>query len=269
MRVGLLLQRSNPEAEAIARDLAAWLRAERHEPVMLDGGAVESLDLLVVLGGDGTLLHGAQRVAERPVPILGINLGTLGFLSTCSPSEARATLAQALAGTLVCERRMRLEVRLVRKSGETLVRYACNDAVVSQGALARLLEFEARLDGALISNYRADGLIVATPTGSTAYSLSAGGPILVPQVEAMVLTPISPHTLTNRPVVVPMASRLQLRLPAAPSNVVLTVDGQWGTEVAEGDLIEVHAAAAPLQLYRPADKPYFDVLREKLGWGGG
>jgi NAD+ kinase len=281
MRIGLLLKRGKPEAFEIALDLCAWAKDRGLEawvvgdPVDPTSGArgvaeeelVERIDLLVVLGGDGTLLHGAELVADRGVPILGVNLGHLGFLTSCPPDRARETLELALAGKLEVDRRMRLRVAVERADGEQLVRYACNDAVISQGALARLLEFEAALDGAPISTYRADGLILSTPTGSTAYSLAAGGPILTPDLEAMVLTPICPHTLTNRPLVVPAHSRLSIKLGRAARNVVLTVDGQWGTEVGDKDRVEVHAADRPLMLYRPANTSYFDILREKLDWG--
>jgi NAD+ kinase len=175
----------------------------------------------------------------------------------------------ALRGELVCEERMRLRVVLSRAGGERVVRYACNDVAVSQGALARLIEFEAFLDGRPITVFRADGLIVSTPTGSTAYNLAAGGPILTPDLQAMVLTPICPHTLTNRPLVVPAASRLVVRLAAAAPSVILTVDGQWAMGFDEPDRVEIHAANRPLRLLRPAPVTYFDILREKLHWGGG
>ena len=165
---------------------------------------------------------------------------------------------------------MRLRIVLERLHGERdrpVVRYACNDAVVSQGALSRLLEFDALLDGSPITTYRADGLIISTPTGSTAYNLAAGGPILAPDVEAMIISPICPHTLTNRPVVVPASSRVRVRLGTNAENVVLTVDGQWGTTFAAGDTMEIHAANRPLLLYRAPDVEYFDVLRVKLHWG--
>jgi NAD+ kinase len=281
-RVGFLLKRAKPEAVEIANELTAWLRAEGHEPRIVGGheltphGArvvdaheterVHGIDLLVVLGGDGTLLHGAQLVAEEKVPILGINLGRLGFLTSCAPADARAALARALAGELPLEERLRLCVQVVRGSGERVTRYACNDAVVSQGALARLIELEAFLDDRLITKYRADGLIVATPTGSTAYTLAAGGPVVTPEVGAFVVTPICPHTLSNRPVVVPATSRVMVRLGLPADHIMLTVDGQWGTGLSDGDRVEISKAREPLRLYRSA-QAYFDVLREKMNWG--
>lgn len=280
MRVGLLLKLHKPEAVELARELLQEL-AERGVEARVAGTPAESLPgaevisdeglaecgLVVVLGGDGTLLHAAKRVADAGVPILGVNLGNLGFLTSFSRGEARAALGQALDGQLTVERRMRLRVHLTFRDGDELVRYACNDAVISQGGVARLLEFEAALDGQEISTYRADGLIIGTPTGSTAYNLAAGGPIMSPEVQGMVLTPICSHTLTNRPLVVPADSRLTLRLGEAARNVILTVDGQGAAEIAFGDVIEVHAANRPLLLYRPTGTSYFDILRAKLHWG--
>jgi NAD+ kinase len=220
----------------------------------------------LVLGGDGTLLHGASLVADFGVPILGVNLGHLGFLASCAPADAEVALGRALAGELALEERMRLRCELKRASGEVVTRFACNDAVVSQGALARLIELDAHLDGHRIARYRADGLIVATPTGSTAYTLAAGGPVVTPDVKAVVVTPICPHTLTNRPVVAPSSSRVTVRLASPAEHVMFTIDGQWGTSLAMDDVIEMSQASPPLYLYRPAES-YFDVLRQKLRWG--
>jgi NAD+ kinase len=263
-----LLKRGKPEADEIARELTAWLGTRGHEAIVVgDSDSVAGLDLLVVLGGDGTLLHGGALVADAKVPILGINLGHLGFLTSCAPADGQAAIERALAGELPIEERLRLRVDVVRGSGETTVtRFACNDAVVSQGALARLIELDALLDDRRITRYRADGLIVATSTGSTAYTLAAGGPIVTPEVRAFVVTPICAHTLTARPVVVPSSSRLTVRLGSPAEHVQLTVDGQWGTGLADGDRVEISAAAEPLRLFR-SRQSYFDVLREKMGWG--
>ena len=287
MRVGLLLKRDKPEAIELGRELARWLVARGDEAIIArngDANGAESgggrvvderelaghIDLLAVLGGDGTLLHASELVTDGGVPLLGINLGNLGFLTTSQPEHSQRVLELALTGKLRLERRMRLRIVLERASGERdqpVVRYACNDAVISQGALARLLEFEALLDGSPITTYRADGLIIATPTGSTAYNLAAGGPILAPDVQAMIISPICPHTLTNRPVVVTASSRVRVRLGAGAANVVLTIDGQWATAFGDGDSVEIHAANRPLLLYRSPDLEYFDVLRAKLHWG--
>jgi NAD+ kinase len=276
----MLLKRAKPEAVEIAASLSGWLRARGYEALIVvnhnpppqgarvvsESELVESVELLVVLGGDGTLLHGAALVADRQVPILGINLGHLGFLTSCAPEDAIPALERALAGDLPMEERLRLRCDVVRGSGERITRYACNDAVLSQGALARLIDLDAFLDDRLITRYRADGLIVATPTGSTAYTLAAGGPIITPDVKAFVVTPICPHALHNRPVVVPPTSRVMVRLPSPAAHIMFTIDGQWATELADGDRVEISQAPLPLKLYR-SSKSYFDVLREKMSWG--
>jgi NAD+ kinase len=275
-----LLKRAKPDAVEIAGEVTAWLRARGHEAIMIgdhessphgarfieDAELPDGIDLLLVLGGDGTLLAGGALAADRKVPLLGINLGHLGFLTSCAPADALVALERALAGELPLEERLRLRVDVVRGSGETLTRFACNDAVVSQGALARLIELDAFLDDRRITRYRADGLIVATPTGSTAYTLAAGGPIVTPEVRAFVVTPICSHALTNRPVVVPATSRVMVRLGGPAEHVQLTVDGQWGTGLADGDRVEISAALEPLRLFR-SPQSYFDVLREKMNWG--
>ncbi len=277
VRVGMLLKRQKPEAREIAGELAPWLVQNGHQAFVV-GEAVgpaqavaeekiaSAIDLLVVLGGDGTLLHGASLVAEKKVPLLGINLGHLGFLTSFGADQAQEALSQALAARLTCEERLRLRCLLTRKGGgDKIEKFACNDAVVSQGA-ARLVELDAHLDGKFITRYRADGLIIATPSGSTAYNLASGGPIVTPDVWAMVVTPISPHTLTNRPLVVPASSRISVELVSEVDHVLFTVDGQWATQLGPGDRLEISQAQTPLLLYRP-NETYFDVLRQKLHWG--
>jgi len=279
-RVGFVLRRGKPEAETICGELVAWLVARGHRAVLLPehrGLALDAeilpeaefaatIDLLVVLGGDGTLLHGGGLVAQHGVPVLGINLGRLGFLTPFSTAEAAEAVDRALAGGLVVEQRMRLRVRLHQSGGEVVERHALNDAVLSQGAMARLIELRAFLDGSQVTIYRADGLIVSTPTGSTAYNLAAGGPILTPGQSSMCITPICPHMLTNRPLVVPAPSRVEIELAGESRGVILTVDGQWAHPVAPGDRVDISEAAVPLRLYR-SDKTYFEILREKLSWG--
>jgi NAD+ kinase len=266
-RVGLLPKHDKPEAEEIAGQLAIWLADQGHKSLVLRNGAgADEIDLLVILGGDGTLLHGAALVAERGIPILGVNLGHLGFLTSCAPSDAQLAITRAIEGNLPLEERLRLRCVLWRADGEEIVKYACNDAVVSQGALARLIELEAFLDGQLITRYRADGLIVGTPTGSTAYTLAAGGPIVTPDVRAVVVTPICPHTLTNRPLVLSASSRLTIRVAPPAQHVMITIDGQWGTQFHPGDTLEISQASPPLYLFRPSES-YFEVLRKKLSWG--
>jgi NAD+ kinase len=281
MRFGFLLKRGKPEARDLAETLARVLAARGGTPVVLaeDAGAIPgatvaspdafaaSIDVLVVLGGDGTFLYGASLAADHGVPIFGVNLGSLGFITPYARSEAAAAIDEACRGGLVIQERIRLSVSIRPASGGPPVkaRSAVNDAVLTQRSIARLLDLEARLDGAEITTYKADGLIVATPTGSTAYSLAAGGPLLTPDLEALVLTPICPHTLTNRPLVFRPDSKLSIR-NASGSSVTLTIDGQWVQELESDDWIDVQRAARPLRLYQ-APRGFFGILREKLSWG--
>ena len=279
-RVGFVLKRDKPEADAIARGLVPWLRERgvgvavtpQHGQLAADGIEVldeaafgKAIDLLIVLGGDGTLLHAASLVPDGRVPVLGINLGTLGFLVPFTPDEATVALERALAGGLYVDERLRLVVRLHRE-GQVTERLALNDAVIAQGSMARMIELTAALDGQRFAVYRADGLIVSTPTGSTAYNLAAGGPILTPGQSSLAITPICPHTLTHRPLVVPSSSTITVEIPRASSGILLTVDGQWGAQLRQGDRVEVTGTGAPLPLYL-STKPYFEILREKLSWG--
>jgi NAD+ kinase len=226
----------------------------------------DSVDMAVVLGGDGTMLRAGRLVADQGKPVLGINLGQLGFLAMFSPAEAKAALSAALAGKLQRAERMRLQVTFKRAGAEPVVRYALNDAVLHQGAMARLVELDAFVDGEFVASYRADGLIVSTPTGSTAYSMAAGGPIVLPGQAAMVLTPICAHALTNRPLVISASSTIRLQLGADVRGALITVDAQWGHSVLHGDVIDVAAASTPLVMYA-SKQNFFDVMREKLHWG--
>jgi len=279
MRFGFLLKRGKREAQDLASELGRALAAQGVElcalavdAPFLPGARVvteaelgSAVDVLVVLGGDGTLLYAATVVGESDVPLLGVNLGNLGFLTSCTRAEAAEAVAAAAAGKLGVDQRMRLAVRVVAGGQEVATRLALNDAVLSQPEIARLLDLETRLAGNLVATYKADGLIVSSPTGSTAYSLSAGGPILGPDMEAFVLTPICPHTLTNRPLVVRADAPVSVR-NASDHPVTLTVDGQWSRSLAPGDGIEVRRAARPLRLLR-APTSFFGILQKKLAWG--
>jgi NAD+ kinase len=282
MRIGFLLKRGKPEARELAASLAGLL-AERgatvtvlHEDADVIPGATvvaagelgASIDVLAVLGGDGTFLYGASLVADHGVPLFGVNLGSLGFITPYARSETAAAVEDLVAGRLPVEERIRLAVTIRSVLGQPVgipTRSAVNDAVLTQRSIARLLDLEARLDGAEIATYKADGLIVSTPTGSTAYTLAAGGPVLTPDVQAMVLTPIAPHTLTHRPLVFSSSARLEIR-NASDAPVTLTIDGQQGHELASGASIEVRRAAQPLRIYR-SPRGFFGILREKLSWG--
>src|SRR4051794_36606871 len=280
MRFGFLLKRGKPEARELGAELGRALTDQGVRLYALDedasaipGATVvseaemgRSIDALAVLGGDGTFLYGAGLVADHGVPIFSVNLGSLGFITPYARGEALAAIQDAARGRLGIEERIRLAVTLPGSSTtEGGPKCAVNDAVLTQRSIARLLDLEARLDGAEIASYKADGLIVSTPTGSTAYTLAAGGPILTPNVQAMVLTPICPHTLTNRPLVFPPDARLTIR-NASDGPVTLTIDGQWGHELASGASIEVRRAAQPLRVFR-SPRGFFGILREKLSWG--
>ena len=279
-RVGFILKPESSEAGVLIEQLVPWLISRGHSAVVTTEDQVapegveivpeedlgDRIDLCVCLGGDGTMLRASRLVADQGLPVLGINLGQLGFLTGFTPAEAESALERALAGELRTSQRMRVAVTFRRHGAPPVVRTALNDAVIHQGAMARMVELHAYIDGEFVSAYRSDGLIVATPTGSTAYNMAAGGPILVPGQAAMTLTPICAHSLTNRPLVVPATSSIRLELGAESRGVVLTVDGQWAHSFLPGDSIECTAAAAPLTLYS-SGKRYFDVMREKLHWG--
>jgi NAD+ kinase len=225
-------------------------------------------DLVVVAGGDGTLLAVARAIGDRDVPILGVNLGTLGYLAETAREDLFPTLEAVLKGHFVIEERMRFDVR-VERDGQELGRFlALNDAVISNTALSRMVHLATRADGAEVTTYHADGLIVATPTGSTAYSLSAGGPLLLPTLQAIVLTPISPHTLTQRPLVLPETCIVEVCVEERRGGEVhLTVDGQVGRALDDDDLVTVRRSDHPTRLLVPSDRNRFELMRAKLRWG--
>jgi NAD+ kinase len=224
------------------------------------------VDLLVVLGGDGTLLSMARAIGDLGVPILGVNLGGLGFLTATTLDEMLPALEAVLAGRMATEERMLLAARLVR-GGQTIGEYsALNDVVITKSAMSRIVDLAVSVGGRHAISYRADGLIISTPTGSTAYNLSTGGPILFPTMDAVVLTPIAPHTLSNRPIVIPGAERIEVTL-LDDQDVMLTMDGQVGVPLRARDTVEVQQAATRIRLLRFPNKDFFSVLRTKLKWG--
>jgi NAD+ kinase len=280
-RVGICVKPEQPQLADLIRALEKWLVERGIEvfPDLESGRSTEAaglargelagrVELVVVLGGDGTLLAVARALGDRDVPILGVNLGTLGFLAEIARDEIFPTLEAVFAGRFRIEERMRLDVS-VERDGRSLGRYlALNDAVITNTALSRLVHLETRANGAEVTTYHADGLIVATPTGSTAYSLSAGGPLVYPTMEALLLTPISAHTLTHRPLVLPVASEVEVRVSdARGGRVHLTVDGQVGRELVEDDLVAVRRASSPTRLLVDPARTRFDALRAKLRWG--
>jgi len=227
----------------------------------------EQSQLLLVLGGDGTLLAAARVAAPLGIPILPINMGSLGFLTSFKLEEMYPSLEQVLAGRFSCSERVMLDVELHRDAEIIERQSVVNEAVINKGALARMIDLQLTIDADFVCRYRADGLIVATPTGSTAYSLSAGGPIVHPAVESWIITPICPHTLSDRPVVVRDSSLIEVHLSGDTESVFLTLDGQTGIPMQAADVVRMRRAAERLRLIQPAQKSYFEILRNKLKWG--
>jgi NAD+ kinase len=227
----------------------------------------QGCDLVIVLGGDGTLLSAARAIGHREIPLFPVNLGGLGFLTAITKDELFSELERALRGEHRVARRKFLNTELLR-GGRVLAAYdALNDAVLAKSEIARMIDLQVYVDEQFVANYKADGLIVCTPTGSTAYSLAAGGPIIFPSVPAICLTPICPHMLTNRPVLVPETSVVRVVSRAPNDNVFLSIDGQIGNPVEEGDMILCRSSRYALHLIRPPRAMFFDVLRQKLKWG--
>lgn len=280
--VGIVSKPRKEEICAVVPPLLKWLRAHKVE-VLIDretadccgpaekAASREDLpgraDLLIVLGGDGTLLAAARLLDDRQVPILPVNLGGLGFLTSVTLDELYPLLEQVLNGKHGISERMTLQAEVFRGNKVIERQRALNDAVVSQAALARIIGFDVSVDGNYVARYRADGLIVSTPTGSTAYSLAAGGPILHPSLQAFVITPICPHMLTNRPLVISGSASVEVDFSASEEPVYLTLDGQTGVQLGPNDHVEVTKSANKVKLVRPMDKNYFEILRSKLRWG--
>lgn len=278
-RVGVVAKADSREAIATAHELGEWLTRRGCE-VALDEASSRAkgvvgeafrpdggYDLVVVLGGDGTLLVVARALADR-VPILGVNLGRLGFLTEVGRGDLYPSLVKVLAGRYSVEERALLDVELRRASGSCQGWQILNDAVIAKSALARIIELTLTIDGHLVARYRADGLILSTPTGSTAYNLSAGGPIVDPSLPVVMLTPICPHTLSLRPLVVPDSGSLEIRLETRREEVYLTLDGQEGTNLGYRDVVHASRSDARVRLIKVGPRSFYDNLREKLSWGG-
>ena len=250
---------------------AALMPADPTRHVADKQSLVNDVGLVLVLGGDGTLLSMADCIGRtgRNVPILGVNFGSLGFLTEVTLPELYVALETALAGRAHIEERLTLRATIAQPSGATFSEIAVNDVVINKGARSRLIDLAIWLGDGLVSTVRADGLIVATPTGSTAYNLAAGGPIVQPNVDALVLTPIAPHTLTNRPVMIPASSDVHLAPIMEPDDeVFVTFDGQSGFPLRPGDRVSVRRSARTLRIVKSPQRTYFELLREKLKWGG-
>ncbi|MBI1963491.1 MAG: NAD(+)/NADH kinase [Candidatus Rokubacteria bacterium] len=281
-RFGIVSKPGAAEARGVVERLLDWLAAHGHAAVLeketaglVPAATVPSVgkaelpaqaDLIVVLGGDGTLLSMARAVGDLGVPLLGVNLGGLGFLTATTLDEMFPALEAWLAGRMAIDERMMLRARVLR-GGQAIGEYAAlNDVVITKSAMSRIVNLSVSVEGQYATAYRADGLIISTPTGSTAYSLSAGGPILFPAMDAIVLTPICSHTLTNRPIVLPAGQRVEVTL-LTDQEVMVTVDGQVGLNLREGDTVEVRQATARIRLVRFPQQGFFSVLRTKLKWG--
>jgi len=281
-RVGIVSKPKKFEIGEIVPPLLAWLRERQIEACIdketeaiinaceacLDRNEMPGrVDLLIVLGGDGTLLATARALHGKPVPILAVNLGGLGFLTVITKDELYPTLESVLKGQHRSERRVQLEISLLRADEVIASFLALNDAVLNKEAISRILDFELRIDGHFVSSYKADGLMVSTPTGSTAYSLAAGGPIIMPSVGAFIVTPICAHTLTHRPLVVPDTANIEIVVTTQREAVYLTLDGQVGLAALSHDQVHVKKADSYVELIQSPDTDYFRILQQKLRWG--
>lgn len=289
--IGIITKRSDPNAVEATKELVQWLYGKQRKitithdvaqatdipPEMAKSRKQEDLpegqDMIAVIGGDGTFLAAFRAIGSREVPLLGINMGRLGFLTEVPHKEMIATMEEVLANRYQVESRMLLAVTVFRREQEVLSYCVMNDVVLHKGELARMIEFQVTIDGQFVFSARADGLIIATPTGSTAYALSAGGPILHPSLNALLLVPICPHTLTNRPIAVPGTGTISITLSPTPHfsqkhrDRLLTLDGQTGFQLLDGDTIVVCHSPNRLQILHAPNRNYYGVLREKLRWG--
>ena len=281
-KIALVCKPAKKELEKLVPELAAWLEkrgyqiiadpdaakfAPKYKPVLRTEIASHKPEMVIVLGGDGTLLAAARAVAKDNIPILAVNLGSLGFLTEVPVAELYATIEAVEKNKTTRESRSTLQCCVMRKSKCVAEYLALNDVVLTKGSIARMTEVDVSVDGQFVVNLKADGVIVSTPTGSTAYSLAAGGPILEPSVEALVITPVSPHSLTQRPLVVPDSAEITLTVQGTPDEVFLTVDGQQGMPMLEGDRVVCKKSAHNVHLLKLPGRTFFEVLRTKLKWG--
>lgn len=286
-RLGIVLKPHQPQALKTLCDLTLWLgqrgielvggpeiereRIEHETGCAIDQVESEKLanavDLILVLGGDGTMIATARLIGDAAIPVLGVNYGGLGFLTEFRIEELYSGLEMILDGNYRLDKRVMLDVELRRGDDIVTRNRVLNDAVINKSALARIIEIEAYLNQQFVSSFRADGLIVSTPTGSTAYNLSAGGPIIFPSMNAVVITPICPFTLSNRPLVVPDGAVIELLMKTDQEDITLTLDGQVGIPVALDDRVVIRKSRTTFNLIQPSNRNYFDVLRDKLRWG--
>ena len=279
--IGLVVK-SDAKAREKADELELWLKARQIEIVRkktVASGQENDTDSLtpppsdlgciLVLGGDGTFLSAVRWIGDQDIPILGIKFGQVGFLAEIAEEELYPAVEKVLKGDFILRTRMRLAVTVKRGDYIRARDTVLNDVVINRGALARLAHIETHIDDHYLTTYSADGLIVATPTGSTAYSLAAGGPVIHPAVPGIILTPICPFTLTNRPLIVPQSANITIRLAKGSSDIVLTFDGQKGLEIDDQDEIQIQKSPHPCHLIILPERQYFDILKNKLKWSGG
>lgn len=281
---GVVVKPNNPDALRTALELSEWLEArglstagepfvQSGKPAENEAGTADSsspvfaADLIIVLGGDGTMIATARLIGDREPLVLGVNYGSLGYLTEFRIEEMFTALEAIIAGEFEIDTRVMLRADHVRNGVAVAAGRVLNDVVINKAALARIIEIDVALNGQFVNSFRADGLIVSTPTGSTAYNLSAGGPIIYPSMNAVVLTPICPFTLTNRPIVVPDSAEIELKLVNENEGVVLTLDGQIGHTMAAGDRVLIRKSRNTFNIVQPPNRNYFDVLRNKLKWG--
>jgi NAD+ kinase len=281
-KVSIISKQGKPDLGPVVGQVTGWLRRNGYA-ITADTSTREfcsdcapaereelpkvAPDFVIVLGGDGTLLSTARSVARAGIPILGINLGSLGFLTEVRQQEIEQALADVHAGRCELSLRPMLHCQ-VQRAGKCVATYeAVNEVVMNQSAVARITDFELRVNGVFVSNYKADGLIISTPTGSTAYSLAAGGPILSPDVPGFVITPVASHSLTNRPLVVQDTAVIEVRLIITRERAYLTVDGQEGIPLTAPDVVQCKNSEFKVKLFKLAGRSFFDVLRTKLKWG--
>ena len=280
-KVGIYAKKNHPDAEQIASDICERFKREQIEVLLEDSlaeqiGQVNSyaeeeipelVDLIIVLGGDGTLISVARFVGEKNVPIVGVNLGRLGFLTEITRDELPEMLERLIADDYQVSDRMMLDASIHRNDNVVGKFTVLNDIVINKGALARIIDMETSVDGRRLTSYKADGLIISTPTGSTGYNLAAGGPIIYPDINSLLITPICPHMLTNRPIMVWSRSVIEIKVSFEDDVVFFTGDGQVGRKLLPGDRVEVRRSKSRTRLVSSPSKDYFEILRTKLNWG--
>ncbi len=265
-KIGIITKKDSVEASRIAGEMFDWFGKKSIE--VLVGNITEDMDLLLILGGDGTLLHVADKASHYRIPVVGVNLGGLGFLTEVAEGERYPAMEMILAGKAVIEDRMMFKTRLVKDNQPTDWLYALNDVVISKGSIDQLVRLSTWADDEYITTYRADGIVFSTPTGSTAYSLSAGGPIVYPGQHSILVTPICPFMLESRPVLLPPVMNLVTKLEGSVNDLKVIVDGRFAWQMNQYDHLELKASENSLRLVTLPQKGYFEILRNKLNWGG-